>query len=74
MKGEIKARPAGAYLSKLLSLLLPLCTILIVLLDSAQQEVDLGHDNFRERVRAGRAVRAGTRASAECAAVVRGVG
>lgn len=53
-------------LSKLLSLLFPLCAILIFL-DGAEEEVDLGDDYFCKGVRSCWAVRAGARASTECA-------
>lgn len=42
---EIARRRRDANLSDLLSLLFPLCAILI-LLDRAKKEVDLGNDNF----------------------------
>lgn len=55
-----------SYLSELLSLLFPLCAIL-VLLDGAKQEVDLRNDDFGERVGSSRTVCTWTRASTECA-------
>jgi len=48
-----QARPIGefpSYLSELLSLLFPLGAILSILLDCAEEKVDLGDDDFRERV------------------------
>ena len=61
----IKKLYPNAYLSQLLSLLFPLRAILI-LLDGAEEEVDLRDNDFGERVRPCRAVRTWTCASTEC--------
>ncbi len=55
-----------AYLSELVGLLLPLCWILIILLDGTEEEVYLGDDNFGKVVRSG-TIRAWACASTECA-------
>lgn len=61
---DLHLHRAGAHFSQLINLQLPLGTIL-VLLDGAQQEVDLGDNDFGQGVGPCRTAGAGAGASTE---------